>query len=69
MASHLGFDWQIPKVIVFTVMFILNTRRRSATDVQNCCTCAHSQNRCETVSISISQGRSGLQCEFDADLW
>ena len=22
MASHLGFEWQIPKVIVFTVMFI-----------------------------------------------
>ena len=21
MASHLGFEWQIPKVIVFTVMF------------------------------------------------
>ena len=57
MASHLGFDWQIPKDIVFTVMFRLlsYTRRRSATDVQNCCTCAHSQNRCETVSISILQ--------------
>ena len=57
MASHLGFDWQIPKVIAFSVMFILlsHTRRRSATDVQNCCTCAHSQNRCETISISILQ--------------
>ena len=57
MASHLGFERKIPKVIVFTVMFILlsHTRRRSDTDVQNCCTCAHSQNRCETVSISTLQ--------------
>ena len=57
MASHLGFESQIPKVIVFTVMFILlsHTCRRSDTDVQNCCTCAHSQNRCETVTISILQ--------------
>ena len=23
MASHLGFEWQIPNVIVLTVMFIL----------------------------------------------
>ena len=57
MPSHLGFERQIPNVIVFTVMLILlsHTRRRSDTDVQNCCTCAHSQNRCETVSISILQ--------------
>ena len=57
MASRLRFEWQIPKVIVFTVMFILlsYTRRRSDTDVQNCCTCAHSQNKYETVSISILQ--------------
>ena len=57
MESHLGFEWQIPKVIVFTVMFILlsHTRRRSDTDVQNCCTCAHSQNRGETISISVLQ--------------
>ena len=57
MASHLGFEWKISNVIVFTVLFILlsHTRRRFDTDVQNGCTCAHSQNRCETVSISILQ--------------
>ena len=40
MASHLGFEWQIPNVIVFTVMLILlsYTRIRSDIDVQNCCT-------------------------------
>ena len=57
MSSHLGFEWQIPNVIVFTVMFILlsYTRRRFNTDVQNCCTCAYSQNICKTVSIYILQ--------------
>ena len=55
MASLLDFELQIPNVIVLTVMFILrlHTRRRSDTDVQFFCTCTHSQNRCETVSLSI----------------
>ena len=63
MASHLGFEWQIPKVIVFNVMFILlsHIRRRSDTDVQNCCTCALFQNRCETVSISILQNSQSAE--------
>ena len=36
MASHLGFEWQIPNAIVLTVMFTLlsHTHRRSDTDVQ-----------------------------------
>ena len=52
MASHLGFEWQIP-----TVMFVLlsHTRKRFDIDVQNCCTCANFQNRCETVSTSLLQ--------------
>ena len=50
MTSHLGFEWQIPNAIVLTVMFTLlsHTHRRSDTDVQKL-----SQNRYETVSISI----------------
>ena len=41
----------------FNLMFILlsQTLRRSDTDVQNCCTCVHSQNSCERVSIFILQ--------------
>ena len=54
MASHLGFEWQMSNVIVLTVMFtyyrtlIEGLTLMSKIDQ----TCAHSQNRCKTVSIS-----------------
>ena len=39
--------------LCYAYITITHTRKKSDTDVQSCCTCAHSQNRCETVSISI----------------
>ena len=65
MVSHLGFKWQITKVFGFTVMIILlsYTHRRSDTDVQNGCTCAHSQNGCKTVSYcKIRAGQNQQYC-------